>query len=220
MAGNTTITAARGLQGPHGVTPMTENEHAAAVAQVVDRMCERGGFDLARTFATKQGWTVAYTEKVFAEAHKALAAIGGAAHIEAARGRMIAMLERELADCEFMTGRGKGAHLVKDRAAIASFSKLLVTLHQLDEVRHTHATLDRPLREKSTSDLLAEAQALDDELNHRAPTVTAEVVGTDRVLTDDERSIPPIDDVSGQVFIDDAMRLGVRLRAKAKHYGA
>lgn len=178
-----------------------------------------GGRGAARQWCVGKGFGVQHTNTVMRLAAQLLVSENRET-VEQTRARLLVMLEAELEDASkgiAYTAKGE-QYVSKDRSAIAQFTKLIVTLTGLDvsTVRHV-AGKDRPFREMSTQDLLAEEERLAQALADRA--VPAEGV----VLTTDADPIPSDEKTLSDVkpsWLGQARDSGLALRARAQQYGS
>jgi hypothetical protein len=151
--------------------------HASECARVLGSL---GGMRAAREWCRGQGWGALHTATVMKLASQVLVA-GNSDTIDEARARLLVMLEGELAaaeQCVVAYAKDGKPIIGKDRGAIVQFTKLIMTLKGLDVRTHVHVDVtDRPLKELTTEQLLAEASRLEDEMAGRA--VLAEGVAGD-----------------------------------------
>lgn len=221
-----------------GVVTYSRHDTAMHAQRCAIQLGSLGGRGAARRWCVEQGFGHTHTETVIRLA-SALLVAENRETVEQTRARLLVMLESELDDAQrgvHYDAKGN-AYVSKDRSAIAQFTKLIVTLTGLDvsTVRHV-AGKDRPLREMSTQDLLAEEERLAQEIADRAKPVEATLVPP---LTDDEAPIPsdektqfavdpntPIGEVGNLVaevapaWVQAARDSGLALRVRAGEYGA
>lgn len=181
-----------------------------------------GGRGAAIRWCREQGWGDSHTATVLKLAAQHLVN-SHKETIDETRARLLTMLESELEDAANGVSYDKEGNqrTTKDRGAVAAFTKLVITLRGLDQttVNHIH-NKDRPLREMTTEQLLAEEARLGQEVADRA--ITAEV------LTVQDEPIPsaektpveqPLAAETMPAWAAHARDSGLALRVRAGSYG-
>lgn len=187
-----------------------------------------GGRGAARRWCVAQGFGEAHTATVLRLAGQLLVAENRET-VEQTRARLLVMLESELDDAQrgIVYDKDGAPRTVKDRSAIAQFTRLIVTLTGLDvsTVRHVSGK-DRPLREMSTQDLLAEEERLAQAIADRATTVEVLTVTDDPIPSEEKtpEGLNPTEMVGNLVvapaWVGQARDSGLALRVRAAQYGA
>ncbi len=219
--------------GPRGSELWSKLDTALHAQACAIHLGSLGGRGAARRWCVAQGFGQHHTSTVLRLAAQLLVAENRET-VEQTRARLLVMLESELDDAQrgvHYDAKGN-AYVSKDRSAIAQFTKLIVTLTGLDvsTVRHVSGK-DRPFREMSTQDLLAEEERLAQTLADRAIPTAGETVATEP-LTDDEDPIPSaektldsaapsvsVGNKAAPAWVGAARDAGLALRVRASQYG-
>lgn len=221
---------------PQG-TPL--NEYAAPTRWETDlhaqqaalRLGELGGRASATAWCRDQGWGIQHTQTVLKKASQLLVSANRET-AEEMRARLLTMMDLELKDAANAVSYDKEGNprMSKDRGAIAAFTRIVMTLGGLDvSTVHHVAGKDRPLRELTTEQLLAEEAKLSQEIYDRAAPVESEQASTltgieDAILEDaiplEEKTLPQNEREQTPTWVGEAHAAGLALRIKAASYGS